>query len=156
MLGLGLLFAAQAGAQGRAVSIDPLTGVAISGYDPVSYFVEEAPSPGRADFTARWSGVTWYFASAANRDVFEADPETYAPLFGGHCAMSMARGYRSEGNPRIYRIVGNRLVLFHSAGNRSAFDLSVRHTIEQAMGVWEDLPDRIAPQFEVPFTPVGQ
>lgn len=135
------LLAAPALAREKAVVTNALTGVAISGYDPVAYFTEDAAMVGSPLFDLQWNGVTWYFTSAANRDVFERNPEIYAPLFGGHCAMSMARGHLSDGNPQIFRIVGGRLMLFYSIGNRSAFDLSPASALREGATHWAALPD---------------
>lgn len=121
----------------RAYVIDPLTSVALGGFDPVSYFTDGQPVRGVADHEHYWQGVSWYFASEANRDVFARDPEIYAPQFGGYGAMSMARGYLSEGNPQIYQVLDNRLFLFYSLGNREAF-LSARNTARvRAMDRWK-------------------
>jgi len=105
---------------GRFVT-DPLTGVAINGYDPVSYFTGEAPAPGLSDHEYYWKGVPWYFANAANRDVFRRAPEVYAPQFGGYGTMSVSRGFLSDADPTIYAVMDNELFLFYSAGNREAF-----------------------------------
>jgi hypothetical protein len=40
-------------------------------------------------------GVTYRFASAANRAAFLAEPGTYLPQYGGYCAYGMARGYKA-------------------------------------------------------------
>jgi hypothetical protein len=103
---------------------NPLTGVAIYGMDPVSYFTEPEPLLGRADFEYVWQNVPWHFATAANRDVFKGSPEIYAPQFGGHGTMGMARGYVSDSNPAIYAVFKQRLYLFYSAANREAFLLA--------------------------------
>jgi YHS domain-containing protein len=100
---------------------DPLTGVALEGYDPVTYFISPEPQLGSSDFEAVWEGVPWYFVSAANRDVFLKNPEIYAPQYGGHCLMSLSRGYLSDGKPRLYAISGMKLYLFYSLANREAF-----------------------------------
>lgn len=137
-------------AQRQSIVIDVLTGVAIGGYDPVSYFTGPEPKLGSPQYVHQWAGVPWYFASAANRDVFARAPEIYAPLFGGHGAMSMARGYLSDGNPQIYQIVGDRLVFFFSTGNREAFALGGPVLLARAIDNWEALP----PAREmVPLTP---
>lgn len=119
-----------------AYAVDPLTGAALEGYDAVSYFTEPAPLPGRPEFEYYWSGVPWYFATAANRDVFATSPETYVPLFGGYAAMSMARGYLSIGNPRIYAILAGRLFLFYSSGNKEAFLIAPRDAYQKAEAHW--------------------
>ncbi len=80
---------------------DPLTGVALDGFDPVTYFTEPLPRLGKPDYEYYWGGVPWYFVTAANRDVFIRAPDVYAPQHGGHCEMSLARGYLSDGKPQI-------------------------------------------------------
>ena len=57
-------------------------GVAIEGTDPVAYFTEGRPVEGSPEFSHHHAGVTWHFASAANRDAFAADPGRYAPQSG--------------------------------------------------------------------------
>lgn len=123
----------------NAFVTDPLSGVALGGFDPVSYFTEDTPKPGNETFAYEWGGVPWYFVNAANRDVFERAPEIYAPLFGGYGVMGLSRGYLTEGNPHIYRIEAGRLMLFHSTGNREAFGLSPRQAYEQAAANWPEL-----------------
>lgn len=118
---------------------NPLTGVAIDGFDPVSYFTDPDPQPGRSDFEYDWGGVPWYFASAANRDEFKRAPSVYAPQFGGYGAMSLARGYLSDGNPRIYLITAQRLYLFYSNGNRDAFLLAPSEALKGGFANWPQL-----------------
>lgn len=123
---------------GRIVA-DPLTGVAIEGFDPVSFFTDPEPRPGVPGFSVEWGGVPWYFASAANRDVFVRNPEIYAPQFGGHCATSLARGYLSDGKPRLYLIRKMKLYFFYSVANREAFLASERSLTSGAIKNWPGL-----------------
>ena len=122
-----------------AIVTEPLSGVAIEGYDPVSFFTEPQPLRGLSDYEYQWGGVPWYFASAANRDVFMRAPEVYAPQYGGHCLMSLSRGYLSVGRPTIHVLVGRKLYLFYSPANRDAFLLSPRAAIESAEAKWPAL-----------------
>jgi YHS domain-containing protein len=140
-LAAGLCFSlpASAAALVTAIVTDPLTGVALEGYDPVSYFTEPDPVPGLPDFEYQWGGVPWYFATAANRDVFMRNPEIYAPQFGGHCATSLSRGYLSDGKPRLYAIVGMKLYLFYSVANREAFFQSEETSLRSAESGWMQL-----------------
>ena len=118
---------------------DPLTGVAIDGMDPVSYFTEATPLLGRGDYEFSWGGVPWHFATAANRDVFALAPEIYAPQFGGHGAMSVARGFVSDADPSIYTVYEQRLYMFYSAGNREAFLLAPAEAATKAEANWPAL-----------------
>jgi YHS domain-containing protein len=59
-------------------------GVAIKGYDTVTYWTEGRAMKGKRKFSHNWNDAKWYFASADNRDLFASDPERYAPQYGGH------------------------------------------------------------------------
>ena len=118
---------------------DPLTGVAIYGWDPVSYFTEPAPLPGRGDYEFIWKNVSWNFATAANRDIFKSAPEIYAPQFGGHGAMGVARGYVTDSDPKFYTVFKQRLYLFYSASSREAFVLSPDEAAREAEARWAEL-----------------
>lgn len=123
---------------------DPLTGVALEGYDPVSYFTDPDPVLGSADFEYYWGGVPWYFTSAANRDVFMRHPEIYAPQYGGHCVTSLSRGYLSDGKPRLYVIVGMKLYFFYSVANREAFFASEEASIRDSAANWPVFAKQLA------------
>lgn len=86
-------------------------GVAIDGTDPVAYFTEGRPVPGRADLTAEWNDATWRFSTAANRDAFLANPARYAPQYGGYCAWAVAQGYTASTVPEAWAIVDDKLYL---------------------------------------------
>ena len=137
----GLLAAAPASAESliTAIVTDPLSGVAIDGYDPVTYFTDPEPKEGLPDYEYYWGGVPWYFVSAANRDVFMRAPEVYAPQYGGHCLMALSRGYLSDGKPNIYVVRDNRLYLFYSTANRDAFELSETEAAARAEANWPNL-----------------
>jgi len=144
ILTIVVVLAAAAGAV-RAQSVvttvvtDPLTGVALEGFDPVTYFTETEPQRGKPDFEYYWRGVPWYFVSAANRDVFQRAPEVYAPQHGGYCEMSLARGYFSDGNPQLFVIEGVKLYLFYSAANREAFLMARQQALRNAAINWTRL-----------------
>jgi YHS domain-containing protein len=120
---------------------DPLSGVAIDGYDPVSYFTETEPLVGSPAFVHEWAGVPWYFASAANRDAFMRAPDVYAPRYGGHCVTSLGRGYLSDGKPRLYLLEKMQLYFFYSTANREAFLLSPEAALTQAAENWPRLAE---------------
>jgi hypothetical protein len=59
-------------------------GIAIKGYDPVAYFNVGEPVKGVEGFEYVWNGARWRFSSAEHRDLFIAEPEKYAPQYGGY------------------------------------------------------------------------
>ena len=72
------------------------SGLALKGYDPVAYFDGSGPMQGSKQFTHDWSGATWQFSSAENKNLFSSSPESYAAQFGGFCSFgSLACRLRS-------------------------------------------------------------
>lgn len=102
----------QAGAV-RHYNLDK-SGVALAGYDPVSYF-SGTPQKGDKNLAARVAGATYYFANAKNRDAFLAAPEKYLPAYGGWCATAMAEGRKVEVDPENYKVTDGRLFLFYKS-----------------------------------------
>jgi hypothetical protein len=86
-------------------------GVAINGADPVAYATDARPVVGAATMAVSWRGAEWRFASAANRTAFEADPERFAPRFGGYCAYAASKGYLAPTVPEAWTIWEGRLYL---------------------------------------------
>ncbi len=118
-LGLALAGAGPAGATERIVS-DARTGLALDGFDPVSYFLGE-PQEGRARLEAQYRGAVFRFANPGNREAFTARPDRYMPLFGGHDPVSAARGFVARGDPLIAAVDQDRLILFFSTETRERF-----------------------------------
>lgn len=88
--------------------------VALQGYDPVSYFAGK-PLKGKADLTHTYSGITYRFATAANRETFKKDPARYEPQYGGWCAYAMGSdGSKVEVDPETYKLVDGKLFLFYN------------------------------------------
>lgn len=59
-------------------------GVALKGYDVVAYFEMGKAVKGDKDFEYKWQGAKWRFANARHLELFKADPEAYAPQYGGY------------------------------------------------------------------------
>jgi YHS domain-containing protein len=91
-----------------------LDNKAIGGYDPVAYFTEKKPVKGKEEFKLAYQGANWYFSSAANKKLFEANPAKYAPQYGGYCAFGVAGGYKAKISPEAWTIVNDKLYLNYS------------------------------------------
>ncbi|MBI3454131.1 MAG: YHS domain-containing protein [Rhodospirillales bacterium] len=105
--GLVVGAAAPAGAQ----AINATRGIAIQGFDPVAYFTDGKPARGSSEFKFAWNGAEWRFASAQHRDLFAANPEKYAPQYGGFCAYGVSQGVKVGFDPAAWRIVDGKLYL---------------------------------------------
>jgi YHS domain-containing protein len=89
-------------------------GLAIQGYDPVSYFQGKA-ARGSKDHAVNYQGTIYYFSSAANAETFKKNPAAYEPQYGGWCAYAMgAKGEKVSIDPRTYKITDGKLYLFYN------------------------------------------
>jgi YHS domain-containing protein len=91
-------------------------GVAIQGYDPVAYFTQSKAVKGNKSYSANLEGVTYYFSSAANKNLFLADSKKYEPQYGGWCAYAMgSSGEKVEIDPETFKVLNGKLYLFYNA-----------------------------------------
>lgn len=116
----------------------PWSGVALGGFDPVTYFLPGGPEPGSADHELVRDGVVWRFVSEANRAAFERDVGVYRPRIGGFDPAGAARGLLVDADPRIYLVERDRLYLFRNDGSRARF-LADRALVTQAEANWPRL-----------------
>jgi len=99
-------------------------GVAIDGHDTVAYHNvgENAPHKavkGSTTWVAEWKGAKWLFTSAADRDLFAANPGRFAPAYNGYCANALSQGeglVKTDGSH--WQIFDGRLYTFYAAQGR--------------------------------------
>jgi hypothetical protein len=126
------------------VVVNRFTGLAISGFDPVAYFTETSPMRGDERFEAVQNGAVWRFRNEGNRAAFVSHPEVYAPQFGGHDPVDVARGKAVQGLPQLWMIHGQRLYLFASETSRTAFAAEPDGFANSAQRRWPKLKQELA------------
>ena len=87
---------------------------AVKGADVVAYYSLEPGEKaliGSDAFTYQWGGATWKFVNAENLAAFAANPEAYAPQYGGYCAFAVSHGFTKPVNPNKWKIVDGKLYL---------------------------------------------
>ncbi|KZL06698.1 YHS domain protein [Pseudovibrio axinellae] len=114
-------------------------GYAIKGTDPVAYFVDGKPVPGKKEYSTQYQGVTWLFSSAENRDKFQQDPAKYAPQYGGWCATGVSFGLKIPIQPEQWKIVDGKLYLNAHAGAQRHFLKDPEASITRANENWPDI-----------------
>lgn len=110
--------------------------LAIGGYDAVGYFESRDAVRGDSRFTHDWNGATWHFASAANRDKFAANPQTYAPQYDGYCGYAAAFESKAHGDPEVWEIVDGKLYLNLSSGVQRRWQRDIPGFISKADAAW--------------------
>lgn len=91
-------------------------GIAIDGYDPVAYFEQGEAKKGMENESVKHEGLTYYFSSTKNRQLFQENPEKYLPEYGGWCAYAVAEtSTKMEPDPTQWQIQDGELILFTSS-----------------------------------------
>tara|TARA_E500000305_G_scaffold108001_1_gene109330 strand:+ start:52 stop:561 length:510 start_codon:yes stop_codon:yes gene_type:complete len=86
-------------------------GLALRGYDPVSYFSNNQAVRGKSGISAEHGGATYYFTSEAHREEFLQEPRLYEANYGGFCAYGVAVGQKFDGDPEVFMVVEGKLYL---------------------------------------------
>ncbi len=132
----GLFMAGLMSMNAMAGVFNETNGVAIDGYDPVAYLVEQKPVKGRAEFSSVFKDSTFHFKSAANRDMFASAPEKFAPQYAGYCAFGVSRGYKAAISPDAFTVVDGKLYLNYNAEVKTMWTKDMPGYIGKANGNW--------------------
>ena len=133
---IGALAEVRTVAQGNPSATERL---GLKGYDPVAYFTLSTPTPGAAEYEYVYDGVRYRFANARHRDMFKANPDKYAPQFGGSCAMNMSNGVRRESDPTVWVISNGNLYVFAGPGGAERFRQNPEQAAARAASNWKTL-----------------
>lgn len=115
---------------------------AIGGYDPVAFFTDAKPVMGTTEFTYTWNQAEWHFASADHLEAFKADPEKYAPQYGGYCAYGTAAGHKSPTIVETWAIINNKLYFNYNLPVQKLFNKNQKGLIDQANKNWPRIKDQ--------------
>ena len=91
-------------------------GVAVGGFDLVSYHQPGGPVPGSATHALDLDGLTYRFKSEENLAIFRQSTERYLPVYRGWCAATLAMGRLACPDYSNYKIENGRLLLFEVTG----------------------------------------
>lgn len=99
----------------RKSAFNYANNVAIKGYDPIAYFIQNSAVKGKKDIAISNMGIIYYFATEANKNLFKLNPSKYEPQYGGWCAYAMGSdGTKVEIDPATFKIVDSKLYLFYN------------------------------------------
>lgn len=139
LLFTAVVFLTNYSVKAQAVAFHSKDSVAINGYDPVAYFVQQEALPGSDQFQYTWSGSKWKFISQENLDKFKAHPTDYAPQYGGYCAYGASENHLSPTDPKAWTIVKGKLYLNYSSKVKGFWVKDSLARIQTANGYWPSL-----------------
>jgi YHS domain-containing protein len=151
VLGWMVLLLALAGctamsAQNPSGKLKPVNAVAdggddrvmLKGHDVVAYFTQGKHALGSQQFESVYEGVTFRFASAEHKALFDKEPTKYLPEYGGYCANGIVYGIPWGGDADAWRIVDGKLYIFGGLGSQQGFELDVKGNIALADKYWAE------------------
>ena len=109
----------------------------LAGHDVVSYFTQNRHAAGQPTIKSVHKGVTFRFASAEHKALFDAAPEKYLPQYGGYCANGIVYGIPWGGDANTWTMIDGKLFIFGGAGSRDAFLLDPKGNLALAEKYWK-------------------
>lgn len=113
--------------------------LAVHGADPVALLNDGQVVDGSAQHSLTHDGASYYFASAANKEAFEADPAKYTPQHGGFCSYGVTVGQKFDGDPDKFLVHDGKLFLFLNDKTRELFLEDVAGLKATADSNWEEI-----------------
>ncbi len=98
-------------------------GIALGGYDPVSYHRDAGPLRGDSRFSLQLGNLTYLFASEDNLNTFRGDRQRYLPTYLGWCSATLSMGRLACPDYANFKIENGRLLLFERVGFTNGRDM---------------------------------
>jgi YHS domain-containing protein len=108
------------------------------GHDVVSYFTDRRHQKGSPEIKSVYKGVTFRFANAEHKRMFDAAPEKYIPQYGGYCTNGIAYGIPWGGDADNWEIIDGKLYMFGGQGSHDAFNLDPKRNMALAEKYWKE------------------
>lgn len=141
---VGLAGCSSMGAQNPSGSLRPVNAVAdgsdphvmLRGADVVAYFTQGRHVQGSPQIRSVHEGVTFRFASAEHKALFDADPGKYLPQFGGYCTSGISYAIPWGGDADTWSLIDGKLYIFGGQASKDAFELDVPGNLKLANQYW--------------------
>lgn len=108
------------------------------GYDVVAYFTDGRERKGDPAIKSVYKDVTFRFATAEHKKMFDAAPEKYIPQFGGYCSNGIVYGIPWGGDADTWEMIDGKLYIFGGKGSHDAFMLDVPRNMALAHKYWDE------------------
>lgn len=124
------------GTGGRTLVLTDQKGVALEGYDPISYFTDGKPRKGDPKIEATYNGALYHFVSQEHRETFEKSPSRYTPAYGGFCGYAASVGKVRPADPAVWSIVDGQLIVQHTKSADALWQKDVAGNKAKADKYW--------------------
>ncbi len=111
-------------------------GTALEGNDPVAFFADKKAESGNPTFSSEYNGAKYLFASEEHKQAFDAEPDKYAPKYGGFCAFGVSVGKKLPVQINTWQVVDDHLYLNYNKDVEKKFKKDVPGNIAKAEKNW--------------------
>ena len=133
-------------AQNPGTALSPVNAVSdagaehlmLFGHDVVAYFTLGRHAMGSPQHRSVHQGVTFQFASAEHKALFDADPAKYVPQYGGYCTNGIAYAIPWGGDADVWSIIDGKLYIFGGQASKDAFMLDAKANLALAERYWHE------------------
>ncbi len=113
----------------------------LKGHDVVAYFTQKRHALGSPEHQSVHEGVTFRFASAEHKRLFDANPKQYLPQYGGYCANGIVYGIPWGGEPDTWKMIDGKIYIFGGTGSMKYFLMDEKRNLELADRYWKEEVD---------------
>lgn len=133
-------------AQNPGTQLSPVNAVAdaddarvmLKGADVVAYFTQNRYVQGSPGIKTVYQDVTFRFANAENKALFDRDPRKYQPEFGGYCANGISYGIPWGGDADRFKMINGKLYVFGGQGSLDGWNLDEKRNLALAEKYWKE------------------
>jgi YHS domain-containing protein len=118
--------------------VDDVSPVMLKGHDVVAYFTQGKHALGNVQITSQYEGVTFRFANAEHKALFDKEPTKYIPQYGGYCANGIVYGIPWGGDADTWMIQNGKLYIFGGQGSKDGFEVDVPANMALAEKYWAE------------------
>ena len=122
----------------NAVSDADDSRVMLKGADLVAYFTDNKYVQGTPQIKSDYEGVTFRFASAAHKALFDKEPKKYLPEFGGYCGNGMVYGIPWGGDADTWKMINGKLYIFGGQASKDGFEVDEARHLQLADKYWKE------------------
>ncbi|MNX71643.1 hypothetical protein D3C86_1029680 [compost metagenome] len=108
----------------------------------MAFFKNAEPIKGKDSISYTWKDVKWLFVNRENMESFKADPERFAPQYGGYCAYGTADGHKAPTQTETWTIIDKKLYFNYSNKVKELWNTDQKRFIEKADKNWIEIKDK--------------
>ncbi len=112
--------------------------VMLKGHDVVAYFTQGKHALGLPQHTSVYQDVSFRFASADHKAMFDSNPTRFLPQYGGYCTNGIVYGIPWGGDADTWQMIDGKLYIFGGQGSKDGFMVDVPGNIKLAEKYWAE------------------